>query len=124
MTAGGPPALTQEATLGERERGYRRVTMLTGGLAAVSIAGTLGVAMAAHAAHTAEQETVVPAGVVPGDPPPPAVEDGQSAPDGAPPATADPAAEAPAAGEQPPAEEFPEVTDGGDGPGQATTGGS
>lgn len=111
--------------MGERERGYRRVTMLTGGLAAVSIAGTLGVAMAAHAAHTAEQETVVPSGVVPGGAPPPAAEDGQSAPDtapdAAPPDTADPAAEA---GEQPPAEEFPEVTDGRGGPGQATTGGS
>ena len=124
--------------MGERERGYRRVTMLTGGLAAVSIAGTLGVAVAAHAEHTAEQNTNVPvtpvdAGTVPqpadggGQPAPvgdngsgavdeaPAASDGQvSPPDRAPvdPPAADPAGE------------FPPVTDGGGAPGQATSGGS
>ena len=108
--------------MGERERGYRRVTMLTGGLAAVSIAGTLGVAVAAHAEHTAEQDTNVPTspgdvvdGAQPGS-------DGQATtPDQAP---ADPPADDSAAADPDSAAEFPPVTDGGGDPGQATSGGS
>lgn len=129
--------------MGERERGYRRVTMLTGGLAAVSIAGTLGVAVAAHAEHTAEQNTNVPvtpvdAGAVPqpadggGQPAPVgdngsiAVDEPSAASDGQVETTdqtpADPPVQNPPAAN--PAGEFPPVTDGGGAPGQATSGGS
>lgn len=117
--------------MGERERGYRRVTMLTGGLAAVSIAGTLGVAVAAHAEHTAEQDTTVPTNpgaVVPGavDDPQPASDGQETAPDQAPadPPAGDPAAADPDSVDPAPAAEFPPVTDGGGEPGQATSGGS
>ncbi|MFY1632757.1 hypothetical protein ACN27F_05605 [Solwaraspora sp. WMMB335] len=140
--------VAREAALGERERGLRRVTMLTGGLAAVSIAGTVGVAMAAHAEHVADQETNVPAGSVGNGPagqtsavdpggasaaveeapqaPPADVgtagETGVSTGTGTP--ADDPEREQAAPAGAPAPAEFPPVTGGGGGPGQATSGGS
>lgn len=122
--------------MGERELGLRRVTMITGGLAVASIAGTLGVAVVAHADHTADQEGNAPAGSVQGETAPqPAGADGQPDPGEAgtdPAATAgdgQPAPDGAAEPDQPvdqapPTAEFPPVTGGGGKPGQATSGGS
>ncbi|MDG4766730.1 hypothetical protein O7632_21900 [Solwaraspora sp. WMMD406] len=132
--------------MGERERGLRRVTILTGGLAAVSLAGTLGVAVAAHADHVADQKATVPAGTVDSgsagqQPNPPAdqvpaddVGAGGSTGSGAAsvgdeapgtPADGNPPDQPPQEAADPPAAEgFPPVTDGGGASGQATSGGS
>ncbi|ROO59261.1 hypothetical protein EDC02_1056 [Micromonospora sp. Llam0] len=129
--------------MGERELGLRRVTMITGGLAVASIAGTLGVAVVAHADHTADQDANTPAGSVQGGTAPqPAGADGQPDPDEAgtdpgeagtdPAATAGDGQAAPGGATEPdqpvdqapPTAEFPPVTGGGGEPGQATSGGS